>query len=118
MRGVVTESNWQHIAITWDGSNIRFYHEGVDVGQEAQAVIPTANTAELIIGGFNGNTGAGQFDGQLDEIRIWNIARTQQDISNSMDFFFVDPLAAGLVANYAMADWNWTNSDRYILFQQ
>ncbi|WP_370088103.1 LamG-like jellyroll fold domain-containing protein [Ekhidna sp.] len=102
--GIVQTGIWQHIAVSWDGSNVRFYYDGVeDLVVPQGALTPNTNASSLIIGGFNGISGSGQFNGLIDEVRIWDYARTDIEIGNDRDFF-LNGSEAGLVAYYPMSD--------------
>jgi Concanavalin A-like lectin/glucanases superfamily/Secretion system C-terminal sorting domain len=75
---------WTHIAATYDGSYIRLYVNGEEVADKRVTfnIINYANN--VIIGdspGFPGRV----FNGKIDEARIWNIARTSDEITKSMN---------------------------------
>jgi len=71
-------NEWNHIAMTYDGSMIRVYLNG-----ELDASIPKTGTMPFTGQGLNIGWGApGQnqfFNGTIDEVRISNIARTSFD---------------------------------------
>ena len=83
---MLTLNTWQHVAATYDGSNMVLYVNGVAVGTQAE----TSSIADT--GGFvNLNIGAEPFQpslrnmaGQIDEVRVWNTPRSQTDIRNTM----------------------------------
>jgi VCBS repeat-containing protein len=84
---------WHHAAVTYSGTTWRVYLDGV---QETELVVgnftPRADSIQhAAIGsalGSNGVVPSGQtqgfFNGVIDEVRIWNIARTATDIQNGM----------------------------------
>jgi hypothetical protein len=90
-------NEWHHLAATYDGSNIKLYLDGSLVKTQAATGTITVNSNSLSIGnqpGFNE-----YFGGTADELRVWNVARTQSDIQSDM----YNELAgneAGLVAYY------------------
>ena len=94
---VLTLDSWNHVAITFDGTNYKVYVDGdlVDQHAKAQGKTPYNMSIKWIgqIGSF--------FKGQLDEVRIWNLARTQQQIVNSMDAELTGN-ETGLIAYYRM----------------
>jgi hypothetical protein len=49
----------------------------------ARTVTPVGNTAQLFLGQFGGNKD--QFDGTIDEVRIYNRALTQAEIQTDMN---------------------------------
>jgi len=92
---------WHHLAITYDGTTMRIYVNGVLSGSYAP---PTAgainnNTNPLVIGNQTGYTEF--FSGNADEIRIWNVTRTQAQIQANMNKE-IDPSTAGLVSYYTL----------------
>jgi hypothetical protein len=79
-------TNWTHVAATYDGSFARIYVNGTQVAQ-------ANGTGPLVdIGGAThigaGDTAPGSADerwnGLLDEVRIWSVARTQSEIAGAM----------------------------------
>jgi len=80
------DGNWHHIAMTWQQDTINgfiSYLDGelVDQRNSSNTEIPNIN-ANVFFGSSNGST---QFmSGFLDDIRIWNIARTNEQIRENM----------------------------------
>lgn len=72
---VVTDGNWHHIAATVDASGGKLYVDGTLQASRAWLGTPGApsSTQPLILG----VTG---FAGQIDEVSLWNVARSQSDI--------------------------------------
>lgn len=66
--------DWNHLAATYDGAEIRVYHNAELVGSTPHSG-DVSNVTHLFAGAWTGT-----FLGTLDEIRIWNVARTQQQI--------------------------------------
>lgn len=80
----VTDGLWHHIALVrTSGGNMTIYIDGFeDASAPAGTGALTANS-NIMIGG---NTIDGRyFNGQIDEVRIWNIARSQDDIQSTMN---------------------------------
>ena len=68
---------WHHIAVTYDGTYRRIYLDGNIVGEDLPGFHDVPNANNLTIGKiFNDEF----FDGIIDEVRIWDVARTQQEI--------------------------------------
>lgn len=91
-----------HIAMVYDGSFLRVYRNGALMGQ-------TAATGNLLTNGWNTTIGysAGQnatgeqFLGYINEVRIWNVARTQNDLRANMSQQLSTPASqTGLLAYY------------------
>jgi hypothetical protein len=84
---------WHHLAGTYDGATMKMYLDGVLIDTEPKTGALVQTVAPLLLGGGNG-TGE-TFKGFLDEIRIWNVARTAAQIQ---DFRFVKlDSGAGLI---------------------
>ncbi|MEO8657482.1 MAG: LamG-like jellyroll fold domain-containing protein, partial [Bryobacteraceae bacterium] len=74
---------WSHIAVTFDGSTIRFYLNGVQVSTKAKTGAITASANPLQIGG---DRIYGQyFSGLIDEVRVYNVALTAAQIVTDMN---------------------------------
>jgi len=73
-------SNWTHIGATYDGLTMKLYINGVQDTSNASSVTGIDNALPLRIGASYGSnisgSDAGYFNGQLDEVRISNIARS------------------------------------------
>ncbi len=75
-------NTWTHLALTYDGSALRLYVNGILVTTTAKSGSITTSTNALTIGSdpFYGQ----YFTGLIDEIRIYNLARTQVQIQSDM----------------------------------
>jgi hypothetical protein len=72
---------WAHVAIVADATGSRIYTNGELTGQSA-CPISGANSSPLWIGG---TTDCGyRYYGDLEEFRIWNVARSQEQIRANM----------------------------------
>jgi hypothetical protein len=91
---------WTHVASTYDSSTnvTRLYVNGF---LEAEITADfVANTTESLNIGRNNQSGAQELGGVLDEVRIWNIARSEAQINTGR--FSVPPSdATGLAAYWA-----------------
>ena len=87
---------WHHIAFTYDGSNRRFYLDGVLKDTQPSSGISVQNSNNFRIGSTNNGE---YFNGDIDELRIWNVARTTTEIQSNYNKT-VDPSSTGLVAYY------------------
>ncbi len=81
----VTNGEWTHIAVTYDNGTVTTYVNGnvVDVYDGSGSIgdsYPVLN--ELRIGGRSNNPAGKYFDGQIDDVRIWNTARTARGNSS------------------------------------
>lgn len=95
----ISLNTWSHIAGTWDGSTMRLYINGVLVGTRALSSLGSS-TNPLYLGSdpmFSGRN----YPGRIDEVRIWNVARTQTQIQADMNTELCLP-QTGLVAYYKL----------------
>ncbi|WP_432671334.1 LamG-like jellyroll fold domain-containing protein [Flavobacterium sp. SM2513] len=82
---------WHHFALTYDHQYLKFYMDGNLIGTNdagsAHNILYVANNSTIIgaeSSGLAGSTDSGRyFDGKFDDVRIWNVARTQEQISNN-----------------------------------
>jgi hypothetical protein len=89
---------WQHVAGTWNGTVASIYVNGVLSGTTTPAISALGNASNNPIW-LGGNTINENFTGNIDEIRIWNVARTQCEI-NTYKNCEIPTTASGLLANY------------------
>ena len=76
----VAQNTWTHVAITLSGGTLTFYINGVASGT-ASVGSSTADNIEMNIGRQQPSLcRCNHFNGTMDELRIWNVARSQSDI--------------------------------------
>jgi hypothetical protein len=98
--GTVPLDIWTHVAATSDGSTVKFYINGVL--DSTAALTPGAlgtNTSPVMIGS-DANWDASP-KGFIDEVRIWNVARSQSDIAATMNTA-ITSAQPGLVAAFGL----------------
>jgi hypothetical protein len=76
-------NTWTHLAATYDGTTLRLYINGTQVGTRAAAGPLLTSSGVLRLGG-NGIWGE-YFKGRLDEIRIYNRALSPSEIQADMN---------------------------------
>ncbi len=77
-------NTWTHIAATYDQTAIRIYINGVlNASLNANQALPTGSEVWFLGKRWDGTTE--MFSGIMDELRIWNVARTQAQIQESMN---------------------------------
>ncbi len=78
----VNDGAWHHVAAVMDGTEIRLYIDGV---LEASAPETSAiNDHVNVYLGSLGDGGGRFFGGAMDEMRLWNTARTEAEIREAM----------------------------------
>jgi hypothetical protein len=105
-------NEWIHIACTYDQLNIKLYFNGIQVASVSESSPLPVSTEEWRIGRrWDGNYGGQQFfQGKMDEVRIWNVARTQTQIQAAMDSCLTGS-ENNLVGYYKFEDGNSTVTD-------
>ncbi len=92
--GALVLDAWQHVAATFDGATMRIYVDGEEAAARAVSHTVADATAALWVGSSESNP-ARTFPGGIDEVRVWSVARSAEQIQEAMDT--VDPAAEGLV---------------------
>ena len=79
---VVTDGNWHHVAVTYNGTNAIIYIDGIQ-NASVSGTGTIANSAFNVSIGENLQASGRNYTGNMDEVRIWNIARTSFQISSA-----------------------------------
>lgn len=83
---VISANQWHHVAATYDGTTMRIFIDGIEeISTSASGSIQNFSEPLKIGESFDGPAGSRPFNGQIDEVRIWDIARTQTEIANNKD---------------------------------
>jgi hypothetical protein len=78
-------NEWVHTAVSWDGANVQYYINGDLIDTKPYSGTLEANAQDLHIGRFASYYYPyGTQNGRYDEIRIWNVARPQEEIRADM----------------------------------
>lgn len=96
--------HWLHFAAVYDGSYVRVYLDGEQIFFAETKNGGTVNLAMAYDGhswndGFSIGRSAGYaryFNGYISECRVWNVARTTEQLENGI--CYVDPTSEGLLA--------------------
>ncbi len=78
---LLSTGTWYHVVLTYDGSNVRLYVNGVQDGSAAATGTITTSTADLLFGSQY-TSGGGKFTGTLDDVRIYNRALSSSEIND------------------------------------
>ncbi|SLM32559.1 exported hypothetical protein [Desulfamplus magnetovallimortis] len=100
--GILTLDQWHHIAAINSGGTKKVYLNGVEQTLSGIPYTVAANSDPVIIGkDFLAESGTRYFNGEIDEVRIWNVARTDDQIRENM-MNTLNGSDANLVAYYRM----------------
>jgi len=83
LQRIIKKVDWYHIAITYDvNDDYIFYLNGeeVDRYKKLKGVTPWDNATRYIGGKVDG----GKFLGKIDDVRMWNVVRTQEQIQETI----------------------------------
>ena len=81
---------WVHLAGTFDGQTMRLFVDGAEVAALARPGPIQRNHFDLTIGGFAPGSRA-NFQGLVDEVRLFSRARTAEEIRASRDAIAATP---------------------------
>ena len=90
-------NQWTHVAGVYNGTQMIVYINGIAVATNTQSGSLYAGSLYAGIG-TAGNVG-GYYNGAMDEVRIWNVARTQAQIQANMDAT-ISPTSTGLICYF------------------
>ena len=91
---------WTHAAATFSGGMAHLFVNGTEVTQGPMDV-PANSAKPLSLGREGPPFNSRYFDGRLDEIRIWSVARTQSQIMSTMNTVISAP-TAGLIGYWRL----------------
>jgi len=106
----ISNGVWYHGALTYDGATMKLYLNGNLVAQATPNVTPAAATNSYVAMATTVRSdnllAAGFFNGVMDEVRIWNVARSQCEITGSMNLELTS--GTGLIARWGLNDGSGT----------
>lgn len=102
-------NTWTHVAVSRSGNNYTLYINGVSNATYSTGTNTINNQSgadankRLRIGargGVSAGCGLNYFNGSIDEVRFWNVARTQTDIQQNYNQEIDPTTSANLLAYY------------------
>ncbi len=102
----INNNVWHHIAAVRESGIVRFYVDGVQVGGTFPSAGSAPATTSFFIGDWDGSL-TFPFVGRIDEVRVWNTARSAAQIAAYMDNCLSSK--TGLVAMYGMEEGSGTS---------
>jgi len=92
--GTISINQWYHAVVTYDGTTLKMFRDGVLVGSTA-ATIDYANQVQFLIGanGDGPNPGGlyGGFNGKLDDIGFWDRALDVCEVTQLFNLTATNP---------------------------
>ena len=99
----LSANTWYHLAVTFNGTRTAILIDGVEVASQtatSYSFPDNSNVLKIGASGAPGNTfNPYPLLGKLDEVRFWNIARTESEISSTKDQELTG-IESGLVLYY------------------
>jgi hypothetical protein len=91
-----TNGDWHHWAVTYDATNKarKIFLDGVQVASDTAPANYTGSGAMTL-----GQIGTNWFKGAMDDVRVWNVVRTQPQIASNLNTRLA-PNTANLVGYY------------------
>lgn len=79
---IIPDARWRHICLTYNGSTLTLYIDGVVDSTASINVAPVATTANFAIGAEYASKSSisNYFRGDIDEVRIWNKVLTVAEL--------------------------------------
>ena len=113
----VQNNVWYHAAVTYDGQYWRFYLNGVldgttNIGANRLPRWDSIEHAGIATAMNSTGTRGGFFQGLIDEVRIWNVVRTQSEIQANM--FSELTSGTGLIGRWGLNEGSGTTADNSI----
>ena len=96
----LADNSWHHVALSFDARpNVNTAKIYIDSILRAQAYFDISNQNDSMYIGENPSGVVQQFTGNIDDVRVWNVARTQSEIGAIMNSE-LSGRESGLVAYY------------------
>jgi uncharacterized protein (DUF433 family) len=106
--GAFMDGRFHHVAFTGSGGQLTLYVDGQVQGTAADTTSgSTANDWPLYFGVRGGAMWPDNFTGRIMEVRLWNLARSQDEIQQAMRRT-VDPASPGLVGYFKLREGSGT----------
>lgn len=106
-QGNVKKDVWLYMTAVYDGENtITIYENGTRIGSGAVGAPPPATVATVHLGGWEGNASE-LLDGILDEVALFSVALTVDDIKDLMDNGIERALGITPVERSGKAAYTW-----------
>ena len=111
--GVNITTSWTHLALTQNGANLKFYINGVEEDSKTDATYVWSATRPAIIGGhLTASAQSQEFNGNIDEVGLWNSELSATEIEAIADNKRLDftKNSVGYASSSNLAGW-WRMGD-------
>lgn len=115
----IPTDKWHHIAVVYNGTDADMYIDGVLDRKEALAA-PVVTTQSFFVGAAGKTAPSNHYDGQIDEIRIWNTALTVDQLRYIMNqeieenaTFTTGKIIPASVSNNEIGSIAWSSLEAY-----
>jgi hypothetical protein len=104
----IAQDTWFHVAGSFDGTKTHAFVNGVEIGTglTITGTLATPTNKPFYVGSAALHN---YFTGSVDEVRVWNVARTAAQIARDMNFRLVGN-EAGLVGYYRFDEGSGTTA--------
>jgi hypothetical protein len=102
----ITPNQWTHVAAVYDnvGATLTLYINGIQANQIPSTISGLVGSfLPTLIGSLNLNA-ANYFEGEIDEVRVWNTARTQAQLRDDMCQKIANPSMIPTLSAYYRLD--------------
>lgn len=123
----VSANRWYHVAVTFSGGTYRLYIDGIEMANSGGGnAAPINNNFECIMGAMDQAAAGGNpdpvnyYSGWLDELRIWNVALSPEQIRHMMNQEIEDAGGSvlGRIVPINIPGLTWANLDGYFRMNQ
>ncbi len=113
----IDTNRWYHIAVTFDGTNYNLYIDGI-AEKTTSGINPASNNVDFILGAMSQNTTIpnNYFNGWMDEVRIWNVSMTIDQIRQTMNQEITNDGSGnvqGSIVSKNIPGLSWSNLEGY-----
>ena len=97
-------NRWYHLAGVYDGKEATVFVNGKKVKSQPLSGSMSIDDSELFIGKGDPEWSSGEFfHGDIDEVRIWNVARSRENIGGAMNRTLIGK-ESGLIGYWTFDD--------------
>ena len=100
----IQTNNWYHLSITRSANNFKLYINGVKALDLNRSISIESNSYVSLGQEWDGGSTSDFMNGQLEEVRFWNTARSQSEIQENMYESLSGTSHTGLISSYNFND--------------